>query len=193
LADCIGARRVSYKKDAFAIGEGDRVGEFGVLLSGEGRSVHWDESGRGFLVTPLTPGSVFGVLVAANPARGSPVSVQMSQDSQALRIPFERLLTRCERHAHDRLLRNYLRIVAEKGLALHERMQCLLRPTVRARILGYLSQVSREQGKTMFRIPFRRGELALYLNVERSALCRELSRMKRDGLIDYHLGTFKLL
>lgn len=31
-----------------------------------------------------------------------------------------------------------------------------------------------------------------YLNIERSALSRELSNMKRDGLIDYHLNNFRL-
>ena len=35
-------------------------------------------------------------------------------------------------------------------------------------------------------------ELADYLGVDRSALCAELSRMKKEGLLDYHRHDFCL-
>ena len=38
-----------------------------------------------------------------------------------------------------------------------------------------------------------RAELAAYLNCDRSALSRELSRMQEDGLIELFRNTFKLL
>lgn len=105
-----------------------------------------------------------------------------------MQIPFERVLARCEKACprHDRLLRNYISIVAKKGLVLHERIDCLLRPTIREKILTYLQCIAREQQKRTFTIPMNRNSMAEYLNVERSALSRELSYMKRDGIIDYH-------
>ena len=36
-------------------------------------------------------------------------------------------------------------------------------------------------------------ELADYLSVDRSAMCAELSRMKRDGLIDYNRNQFEIV
>ena len=110
-------------------------------------------------------------------------------------IPFERVLARCERGCprHDRLLCNYINTVAEKGLVLHERIDCLLRPTIREKILTYLWRVSRDQQKRTFTIPMNRNAMAEYLNVERSALSRELSYMKRDGIIDYHKNMFRLI
>ena len=59
--------------------------------------------------------------------------------------------------------------------------------------MNYLLRVSCEQQSRTFSIPMNRNEMADYLNIERSALSRELSRMKRDGLIDYHRDSFKLL
>lgn len=44
----------------------------------------------------------------------------------------------------------------------------------------------------VFHIPFDRQQLADYLNVERSALSKELGRMKKEGLIDYRKNHFKL-
>lgn len=38
-----------------------------------------------------------------------------------------------------------------------------------------------------------REEMADFLCVNRSALSRELSRMKRDGIIDFYRDTFRIL
>ena len=37
-----------------------------------------------------------------------------------------------------------------------------------------------------FDIPFDRQQLADYLNVERTALSKELGKMRSDGIIEYH-------
>jgi CRP-like cAMP-binding protein len=143
----------------------------------------------------LQKGSEIGVLLAASPEYDSPVSVQAQEDVSVLLIPYDRLFARCKRacQKHETLLRNYIGIVAEKGLVLHERMNCLLKPTLRDKILTYLMRVSREQQSRTVSIPMNRNAMAEYLNIERSALSRELSCMKRDGLIDYHKNGFKLL
>ena len=55
-----------------------------------------------------------------------------------------------------------------------------------------LSEQANLQKTIIFTIPFNRQELADYLSVERSAMSKELARMKSDGLIDYDGRTFKL-
>ena len=42
-------------------------------------------------------------------------------------------------------------------------------------------------------IPYNRQQLADYLGVDRSAMCSELSRMRRDGLIEYGKNRFRLM
>lgn len=39
-------------------------------------------------------------------------------------------------------------------------------------------------------IPFNRQQLADYLNLDRSALSKELGKMRNDGLIEYNKNTF---
>jgi len=89
-------------------------------------------------------------------------------------------------------LRNYINVVAEKGLELHERINCLLKPTVRDKILTFLRRTAKEQQSPSFTIAMDRNDMAEYLNVERSALSRELSRMKKEGLIDYQKNWFEM-
>ena len=49
-----------------------------------------------------------------------------------------------------------------------------------------------ENGAAHFTIPFSRQQLADYLGVDRSALSNELSKMQRDGLIEYRKNEFTL-
>ena len=192
LLHCLCAKYVWYAKGDTIIEEGNKVYDFGIMLSGHGRAIKRD---RVILISLLKKGSEIGVILAASLEHKSPVTVQAEDDVLVLQIPFERVLARCEKACpgHDRLLRNYISIVAEKGLVLHERIDCLLRPTIWEKILTYLQRIACEQQKRTFTIPMNRNAMAEYLNVERSALSRELSYMKRDGVIDYHKNTFRLL
>ena len=47
-------------------------------------------------------------------------------------------------------------------------------------------------GAKTFRIPFDRQQLADYLSVERTALSKELGKMRDDGLLDWHKNVFTL-
>jgi len=194
LLDCVHARRVEYAKGEFIVEEGRDVYDFGVMLSGHGRSIKWDAADRLIIITLLEKGSEIGVMLAASMEHKSSVFVQAQEDVSVLLISYDRLLARCPKACpkHEKLLRNYINIVAGKGLVLHERIDCLLKPTVRDKIMTYLLRVSREQQSRTISIPMNRNTMAEYLNIERSALSRELSNMKKDGLIDYHKNTFKL-
>ena len=47
--------------------------------------------------------------------------------------------------------------------------------------------------KRQVRTPYTRAGLAAYLGCDRSALCRELSRMRRDGILQIDGRVFRLL
>jgi len=196
LLGCVQARVVRYKKGDMIIKEGDKRREFGIMLSGHARSTKWDASDKLVIITLLKKGSEIGVLLAANPEHESTVFVEALDDDVAvLMIPYNRLLSQCNKNCsrHERMLKNYIGVVAEKGLVLHERINCLLKPTIRSKITTYLLRIAQDKHERTFTLPVNRNGMAEYLNVERSALSRELSRMKHEGLIDYHREDFRLL
>jgi len=195
LLKCLNATIALYKKDDIIIEEETYVKNFGIILSGSARTIKWDSSGKQIIITILEKGSMIGVMLAAKQNKKSPLAVQATGDTTVLFIPFENIILSCEKKCfcHEKLIKNYISVIAEKGLELHERINCLLEPTVRSKIMTFLTrQVCNTKGKT-FAIPMNRNILAEYLNIERSALSRELSKMKKDGLIDYHKNNFKLL
>jgi CRP-like cAMP-binding protein len=47
-------------------------------------------------------------------------------------------------------------------------------------------------GSASFTIPFNRRELAEYLCMDRSAMIRELGKIKAEGIVSYDKNTFRV-
>ena len=93
----------------------------------------------------------------------------------------------------NRLVRNLLMISANKNLMLSERAFHISPKTVRGRIMAYLNSVSLKRHSKIFDIPFDRQQMADYLNLERTALSKELGRMKREQIIRFQKNHFEIL
>ena len=87
---------------------------------------------------------------------------------------------------------NLFSISAHKNLTLSGRSFHTAPKTIRGRVMSYLNTVSLQKGSYEFDIPFDRQQLADYLNLERSALSKELGKMQRDGLITVRKNHFKI-
>ena len=94
--------------------------------------------------------------------------------------------------AKRRLLINLTQILAGKNLFLTKKMEHLTQRTTRQKLLSYLSDVQRRAGSAAFDIPFDRQELADFLAVDRSAMSAELSKLRREGVLEYRKNHFLL-
>ena len=92
----------------------------------------------------------------------------------------------------SKIVSNLLMISTQKNLALSGRSFHISHKTVRARVMSYLNSESIRKGKMAFNIPFNRQQMADYLNLDRTALSKELGRMRKDGRIDFHKNHFKI-
>ena len=84
-------------------------------------------------------------------------------------------------------------ILAGKNVMLGEKLRHLSKRTTREKLLSYLSETAKQKNARHFVIPFNRQELADYLCVERSAMSAELSKLRRDGVLDYRKSEFWLI
>ena len=89
-----------------------------------------------------------------------------------------------------RLMRNLLTISARKIMQFSRRILYTNPKTIRKRVMLFLTECVRRGGNHTFTVSFNRQQLADYLGVDRTSLCGELSRMRHDGLLDYHKSTF---
>ena len=92
-----------------------------------------------------------------------------------------------------KIMRNLLTISTHKNLTLSGRSFHTSPKTIRGRVMAYLNSNAIQKKRTEFDIPFDRQQMADYLNVGRTALSKELGKMKAAGLIDYRKQRFTLL
>jgi CRP-like cAMP-binding protein len=188
---CLGAVRKRFRRSEFISLGGDRLDQAGVLLRGAVHMIQEDARGNKVLLDSVGEGDLFGENFICAEESGSSVSFQAASDCVVLFLPLRRVLRTCSNACgfHHRLIENLAKIMARKNRLLLERLEILSRRTIRERLLTWFSQQTRKGGGR-FTCPMGRIETAEYLCVDRSALTRELARMKREGLVDFSGNTY---
>ena len=194
LLPCLTATPKSCAKDDFVFLAGERAGAMGIVLSGVLHIVQEDFWGRRAILARLPPGELFGEAFACAGLERLPVSVLAAEAAEILLLDYGKIIAPCARNCsfHARIINNMLRILARKNVMLVQKIEHLTRRSTREKLLSYLSAEARRQGKAAFDIPFDRQQLADYLAVDRSALSKELGKMRDEGLIEFRKNAFHL-
>lgn len=194
LLSCLSASEAEYGKNAFILQPGDQVSALGMVLSGAVHVVKEDFWGNRNLLAKYGPGELFAETYACVQNMPLEVGVLAAERTQVLFLDMRRVLTPCSSACafHSRLIRNLLAVLATRNLELNEKLRHMARRSTREKLLSYLSAESQRQGSASFLLPFNRQQLADYLSVDRSAMSKEMSRMRAEGLLSYHRGHIEL-
>ncbi len=195
LLGCLSAEKRNYKKGEIILSEGSITENVGIVLSGMAMISCSDVWGNNSILGNAAPGSIFAEAYACIPGQPLLVTVTATEDTSILYMNVGRILTTCTNTCpfHAKLARNLLAVTAYKSLQLSQRIQHTSSKSVRGRLLSYFSQCAKSVGKNSFLIPYNRQQLADYLNVDRSTMCNELSKMQKDGIIKYERNRILLL
>lgn len=192
---CLGTDVRGYEKGEIIYRTGDVVTSLGVVLSGSVLIENDDIWGNTTVLDCVGPGQIFAETYACTPNEPLMVNVAAAEPAQILFLNVGRVLHACSNACghHTALIHNLLTLSAQKNLNLSRKIFHTSPKTIRGRLLSYLSYQSMRSGSSTFTIPFNRQQLADYLNVDRSALSNELSKMQRDRLIRVDRNHFTLL
>ena len=94
---------------------------------------------------------------------------------------------------HNKMIFNLLKAVSASNIALNQKIEIISKRSTREKLMAYLLNQSRLAGKSSFDIPFDRQELADYLEVDRSGLSAEISKLRHEGIIENRKNHFRLL
>jgi DNA-binding transcriptional regulator LsrR (DeoR family) len=83
--------------------------------------------------------------------------------------------------------------LGEKNIGLNQKIELLMLKGMREKLATYLLNEYSKNNSLTFQIVPNRNELAEYLNVSRTSMCRELARMKELNILDYYQNSFKIL
>lgn len=173
---------------------GDCVENLCVVMEGTVQMIKEDIWGEKSIIANLGVGSVFAENFLGKLGDRSNVSYFAASDSEVLMLPLGKVLFESgNSEASRRLMCNIVSILADNNTRLIEKTEILCKKTLRSKILAYLEQEAKYNNSNKFTIPFNRTDLANYLDANRSALTRELAKMRTDGLINFDKNTFELL
>ena len=193
MLNCINAHRKNFAKGQFIYPPKENISELALVLTGSVILSNEDFFGNKNVLDKILPGELCGEAYAALNLAPQ-MSVQAGEESEILLIPIKKLTTVCTNacNNHAVLIQNLLKILANRNQQLVTKFSHISKRSTREKLLSYLYLQSRLQGSNTFTIPFNRQELADYLFVERSAMSHELSKLRDEGLLDYHRSSFKL-
>lgn len=186
MLTCFQAAQRSYRTDEviydFTVPGNSAVG---VVERGDAALIRIDEDGVSTVLEELGVGSVFGRSLAFSGSGRDSLEVIARENCDVMFIDYDQILKRCENACthHSLLVQNMLRLISGKAQALSERVDVLSRRSIREKLLCYFRQLEEKTGSRSFQLPFSLSTLADYIATDRSAMMRELKRLREEGVL----------
>ena len=195
LCKCLRAKEKTFKYESFIFYEGDAVKFIYFIVSGRLHIINEDFWGNRSIIETMDKNTLFGEAYVFSARKNHLVSVVAAEDSVVLEIDPKSLFEYCSNKClcHTQLIKNALCIVSEKIVRLTEKIEHIMQRTTREKLISYLSKCVQTEKNNSFYIPYSRQQLADYLCVDRSALSHELSKLQKEGMIQFRKNHFKLL
>ena len=188
------ARGAIYKKGAAVAEAESRLREFAILLSGRIQGMREQEGGDMDFVQLFVPGEVCGLDIVCSATRKCPYRLQALDEANLVFVNYDGMFSGILSMAEEQKLREGVtQTLANESLRRLHKIDVLYRRALRERVIVYFRNLCLLTGSKNIELNMDREELAQYLGVNRSALSHELSKMKKDGLIDFRKGAFTLL
>ena len=195
MLNCLGARVVSFDKKYTVLAEGTPAKYIGVVLTGSAEILQIDYYGNRSILGKVGPSEMFNEAFACAETKAVPVTVIANEPSEIMLIDCSHILHTCHNNCgfHQQLIFNLMKDLAVKTIMFHQRIEVTSKRTTREKLMAYLFLQAKKADSPVFTIPFDRQELADYLEVDRSGLSAEISKLRNEGIINCHRSQFELL
>lgn len=182
---CLSAREMTFHSGDTIASFGSGKKHVGILASGLASTVRYELNGSRTILERLGPQDIFGEVFSFQNTQYESMSVICDKDCSVLFFDYDHILSPCSKvcPCHQQLIQNMLQIISEKAILLGERVEVLSKRSIREKLVCYFFHLAEKAGSNQLTIPFTMVDLADYLSVDRSAMTRELKKMKDSGLI----------
>ncbi len=180
----------TYNKDEYIFKTGDFTSNTGIILNGSVSIISEDFWGNKNIISTLSTGNIFAEIFSFRNNVPLNVSVISNEETKILFLNINSIINETKNFV---FIKNLMDIITKKTLMLNRKNELLSKRTIREKVMTFLSQQALNKNNNSFKIPFSREEMADFLAVDRSALSRELSKMKSEGIINYNKNQFTLI
>lgn len=192
LADALNIHQKTYHKNSLIFAQSSNVHHIYIVLRGKVIIYQENADGSQLLINEISPLDSFGEAIAAS-NQIAPYWATTLEETTLCYLDFNHIIQPSNNVAHNKLLANTFKVLANKVLQINNRLQIIAQKKIKDKLLFFLNQQKTQQNKNPFTIPYNRQQLADYLLVDRSALSYVLMQLKEQGIIDYHKNKFTLL
>ncbi len=183
-------RKSSYSKGTNFINAGEKMKRFGLVLSGIVQIYTLDIDGSQMIMATVLPGETFGESLSFLDKEAQIFACALS-DTTVLWLSTEKIKSgNISSEDEKKLLERFISLLATRALSMNDRIQILSKLSIREKLIAFFTECVRKYRSYSFVLPFDRADMAIYLGCDRSALSRELSKMKQEGLISYSKRDF---
>lgn len=192
---CLNASVQELNEHESFVNQADSVNLVHYLAKGSLRLERIDPDGNRSILSSFDAGALAGKSMTPSFYESDEMSLKTSEPSTAISfsiVPEVETCSCCIKYISV-IRRNLIESLTAMNAKLIKNAESLSCRSTREKVLRYLEDQAKELGRSTFEIPYNRQEFADLLCVERSALSRELGRMRDDGLIAFERNTFSLL
>ena len=176
------ARRKHLPKGSFLQRAGEPFSHFGIVLAGEIECSFQNEGFGQIGVNRFTAGETYGAALACAGIGASPMQVTAISDADVLLLDFSSIGSSSGGPVEAKLAQNMVRVLERQNLHLNRKVRIFGQSSMRDRLAVYLAECATDdQGFAI--VPYSQTGLARYLGVNRSALSREIGRMRDEGIL----------
>ena len=143
----------------------------------------------------MDEGSVFGEELAFTGFRDGSALIECREDCRVIFMRYDQITKRCENACacHSQVVTNLFQLLSKKSLHLSRRIEVLACRSIREKLLCFFEQLADEHGSRTFPLPFSLSMLADYISADRSAMMREMRKMREEDLISTEGRSVTLL
>ncbi len=180
-------KKVYYKKNDIIFNEGDICTHIGLVESGNITISTYTYNEKEYQINSISENGIFGQFIIFNNTHFLGTAIA-TKNTTVIYISKNELLDLLQNKIFSE---NYLTIISNINLRIQEKIKLLSQKEIRDKIMFLLLENKKLTGKSIYFFETKE-QLALYLNITRPSLSRELSNMKKDKLIDYNLNSIIL-
>ena len=185
MRECFRMRQSCYSSGELIAEYGSGSREVGIIVEGSAQLVRIDSCGNRTILEHLEKGGIFGEVLSFAMGGADMVSVVCEKDCAVLYMEYAHIMRRCEKACqhHSQLVQNMFSLAAGQIQRLSQRVEVLSRRTIREKLLCYFALQCGTDGGA-FTLPFTLSALAEYISTDRSAMMRELRKLKEEGIVE---------
>ena len=191
---CFQSVERTFRADTNICTYGENMGKIGILLEGEATLMRTQSDGRQTILEYLKTGDIFGEPLSVYSSKLDMIQLRSIKRCHVQFIDYGHLTKRCERACsyHSQLVSNALEMMSQRASQLSERLEVLSQRSTREKLICYFRLMSAGEQKKRFEMSFSFSSLADYLSVDRSAMMREIKKLKEEGIISVDKKTVTL-